>query len=277
MITRNLLVNRNTVTSVIRTFLIPKGKGKFRKIYTETNEITKRLFKLVSKHIEEEVILISKMYNLDECIHAFVRGRNPVTNATKHIGFRYTISYDLKDFFESVTRDKLTEYLNDDILDLIVVDGAARQGLSTSPNAANLAFMEVDHKIIDSLNGLATRYCYTRYADDITISFDDSYQLQYIDQIVSKHISDSGFILNRNKTTLQCARHGRRLITGVAVDDVKVYPTRYNKRRARAALHNELTWASTHTGKYRLRRLHQKAIGLTEWCKCKQPRRQYGI
>jgi len=272
MLIRKISLHEEVFQSTIRTFLIPKGNGTYRKIYSEIDKTALSMYQRTAKELQDEVLKQDKYPMLHHAVHAFVRGRNPVTNALRHIGFKHTISYDLKDFFESVTIEKLKGIVSDDVLDFIMVDGAARQGLPTSPNAANLAFMKVDQEIVNFLELLCIRYSYTRYADDITISFDDLEQLQYISQIVDSCVGINGYVINERKTKLQSARHGRRFITGIAVDDIGIYPTRKNRRRARAALHNCLTWQQTHTGKYRLRRLKQKAMGLKEWCSCKKPR-----
>lgn len=54
---------------------------------------------------------------------------------------------------------------------------------------------------------------------------------------IPKIVSEFGFVINPTKTHLQCAKAGRRIITGVAVDKFGVYPTREVKRRLRAMKH----------------------------------------
>jgi len=265
---RSVRVLGNNVNSNIVTFTIPKSRHRVRKIYTEKDPFAKYIFQIVANQLEQWV----RNADTDNVVHAFVKGRNCVTNAMKHIGYKYTISYDLKDFFESVTRDKLTGIVSDDILDLIIVDGSTRQGLSSSPNAANLAFIKVDKEIMASICKSNIAFAYTRYADDITISFNYTNDLFKIDDIVRYWVTSNAYVINEHKTKLQCADQGRRFITGIAVDCTSVYPTRKNRRRARAAIHNELMWRQSHTGKFRLRKLHQRALGLSEWIKCKIPK-----
>ena len=84
----------------MRKVCIPKGNGAFRTIYvpdqSERAKIRYRMGKLRSVHAGSISIYV----------HGFCRGRSPVTNASQHIGREYTLSFDLKDFFESCTKDK---------------------------------------------------------------------------------------------------------------------------------------------------------------------------
>jgi hypothetical protein len=65
-----------------------------------------------------------------------------------------------------------------------------------------------------------------------------------------------GTPVNPEKTRLQRAKAGRRIITGVAVSDTGLHPTRAAKRRLRAARHQGRT---------------RHARGLAEWCRLAPP------
>ena len=268
-----------------RTVCVPSRTRKQR-----CRDMIPMLQKLVNTHCNMDVV------------HGFAPLRSPVTNATRHIGFRFTASFDLKDFFDTVTpyrgdahrvspskigRRAVWSATND-----LWHKGVAKQGLPTSPIVANLAAAGMDRKILGLLVGIG-RFSYTRYADDLCISFDDPAALATIKLRVAEIVFTEGFALNDKKTTVQAASSGRRIITGVAVDDTGLHPTRAAKRRLRAAKHNAETGKVKHfpkrqwTRHVKIRKHHgspplpqkvwlgrwlqQKVAGLTEWCRLKPP------
>ena len=145
---------------------IPKGNGTFRTIYKPSKAYKEKLHTFL-------LDLQQKVHNADEeqVAHGFIRGRGPVSNALKHVGYSYTFSLDLKNFFDSVRPNMVEEYLSEEELSLCFIDGVARQGLPTSPAIANLAFFKIDQEIIDAIAEVGAYTMYTRYADDLIFSF----------------------------------------------------------------------------------------------------------
>lgn len=245
----------------MRKILIPKRNGKVRTIYSpdrkEKREIRNWMIALKNIHRGE----VDRRFRLADVCHGFVMGRSPVSNAKAHVGYQYTISMDLRDFFDSVTPDKVDWCISKEIIDAVMVDGAARQGLPTSPIVANIAAIKLDEKIVLFLESSVLsqhRSVYTRYADDLTISVDDP---SIIIQIISKvqmAVTDCGFALANEKTRVQCATAGRRIITGIGVDD-QLHPTRKAKRKLRAMQHQ---------GNF------AAAISMHHWCKNRMPGRR---
>ena len=205
-----------------------------------------------------------------EVVHGFYRGRSAVTNAMQHVGHQYTLSMDLENFFPSVTSEmfwKVADHpsrrmeqlqtgkmfvhrdSNDPPKGNLSSVGIAEQGLPTSPLVANIAFSPIDKLILGQLWQGVT---YTRYADDLTFSWDhDPSNRKHIMERVVEVVSAGGFKINQRKTRFQNASFGRRIITGVGVDWFGVHATREAKRKLRAAKHNG--W-------------HLKAAGYAEWC-----------
>ncbi len=234
---------------------LPKGDGRFRTLYAPSKAYKEKLASFL-------LDLQQKIHDADSdyTIHGFMRGRGPVSNAQKHVGYAYTLSLDLKDFFDSVKVEMVKEYLSEEESDLCFIDGIARQGLPTSPLIANLAFLKLDKKIKDAIAEEGVYTVYTRYADDLIFSFNHKEFAETLKALVEKIVTDGGFVLNRKKTKLQSAEHGRRMITGIGVDERAIHPSRKLKRRIRAAVHQKN---------------REKAFGLLSWAECKEPRAFY--
>lgn len=231
----------------MQRFRIPKGRNKFRTVY-KLDDKEKEEFKILRRQCEE----LAFKYKTD-CSHGFVVARSPITNAKPHIGYQYTLSFDLLDFFDSIGWNHLKDKVSRKILRRCLVKGRLRQGLPTSPALSNVAAYELDILIEQ---GLPKGVIYTRYADDLTFSFNNEALIQPIKDLVHKACFQCNFKLNFKKTHLQCAKGGRRIITGVAVDDKDLYPTRAVRRKLRAAIHQGNK---------------QSARGLEEWCQLKEP------
>lgn len=234
------------------TVEIPKGNNGSRLIYVPDSEF----LELLRSHLP---YLEKRFFELDvnRVNYGFTKGKNCVLNALQHVGYGYTASYDLLDFFDSVTEMHLSKHIQKEVLNDCLVDGAPRQGLPTSPLLANIAFTNADRKIIDGLKQLGVDGKYTRYADDLSISFNRREDYGKITFLVDSIVRHNGFLLNQKKTFLQSAKNGRVVITGVAIDENGVHPTRKSMKKLRAALHQ--------------RRLGS-ARGLNEWVKCKLPK-----
>lgn len=237
----------------MRIVSIPKRNGSYRQVCVPTEDEKKQLRELLPD--------LNKMQSTlcNESVHGFMPLRSAVTNAKAHIGKKYTLCFDLKDFFDTVTREKaasITSAFYDHKYDICFVDNIARQGLPTSPAIANIAAIRLDALCGVQLRRLDMGVVYTRYADDLTISFDDESLVDRIKELVKMYVEECGFALAEHKTSLYSAAGGFRKITGVSVGETDVRPTRESKRKLRAALHQNNT---------------ASARGLEEWQKLKTP------
>lgn len=234
--------------------------------------------------------------------HGFCELRSPITNAARHVGYQFTLSFDLADFFDTVKADRHGGAIKSKVLASewphLWHDGVAKQGLPTSPIIANIAAAGMDANILAithdaNVAQVNLRFAYTRYGDDLAMSFNHAPLAEVLTRRVTQIVNDCGFKVNDRKTKLQSAASGRRIICGVAVDDHGIYPTRALKRRLRAAIHNAKTgkvkhfprrqWTRytkqcKHHGRTRLpkqvwlrRWLHARVRGLQEWAKLKMP------
>lgn len=231
---------------------IIKNSGQLRKIYIPTIE-----FKALLQHVGISLKHIYHVQKIVDCDHAFCNGRNSITNAQAHITQRYVLSLDIKDFFDSITTEYLKPYVSADTLKIILINNRLPQGFPTSPILSNIAMIPFDAQLSQALNKINPTIIYTRYADDLTFSFND---LTYKDSIMSAVLGLfrlHKFKLNKTKMKLQDKHNGRAIITGVGVSMTGVHPTRKTLKKIRAALHQNN---------------HESWRGLVEWSLCKSPK-----
>ena len=87
-----------------RTFKISKKSGGTRTILAP-----RRFLKAVQKYILRQIL---ELQPLPPYVTGFVRRRSIVTNASFHVGSRFILNVDIKNFFPSVTEEKkLPRYL----------------------------------------------------------------------------------------------------------------------------------------------------------------------
>lgn len=204
-----------------------------------------------------------------EAAHGFVPGRSVASHAAAHAGKAVVIGFDLRDFFAGVRASRVhatwrtlgypdgvartltalcthrtdaavIERLRDDGgLDLMggkrLAEPHLPQGSPCSPALANLCAFRLDLR----LEGLAWVFgaTYTRYADDLVFSGDESLRLRFdaLRAWVGGIAADEGFELHPRK--LRCMpRHRQQRVTGVVVNDRPNAP-RADFDRLRALLH----------------------------------------
>jgi RNA-directed DNA polymerase len=234
---------------------IPKQNGKFRTIYCPSHNEKYDLTRLVPSlnHMALEI-------DTHKVAHGFMPGRSIITNALAHVGdWKITLHFDFEDFFDSVTPAHCEEvpkkaaanpglrYYFTPGWSFAFPDGAARQGLPTSPALANIAAAPFDVAVIalrDSLTPkrrlLGSRgpaFVYTRYADDLSFSCNSESVAARIQQEIPTLAEKYGFKINPAKTTRQHAAAGLRTITGISVTPTCIRPTRQARRKLRAATH----------------------------------------
>ncbi|MGD0021207.1 MAG: reverse transcriptase family protein [Smithellaceae bacterium] len=202
--------------------LIPKKSTKYQGFRTVYKVINPTL-SLIQKNLETS---INNSTKFPPCVQGFVRKRSTVTNANKHLGKKFALSCDIRNYFESINIEAVIrafQYLGcsleiaEMLAKLCTLDGFLVQGVSTSPVLANIVSRDMDKELLS----LSKHYncSYTRYADDITISGDDVVPSRdEIDEILKKN----GFHLNHDKFKIQ-KRGQKQYVTGLTVFDEK-YP-----------------------------------------------------
>lgn len=185
--------------------------------------------------------LKSRVSPFRPAVHGFVEGRSILTNARQHCHptQHQILNLDLEDFFPSISFYRVRGVLQAHpfyfshevatvLAHLCTLNGGLPQGAPTSPFFANLVCRGLDR----DLTNVARRYraIYTRYADDITLSFNvrSAERLPMaicsvqdgqvsIGKELTDVISDHSFKVNPNKTRLR-GRFQRMEVTGLTVN-----------------------------------------------------------
>lgn len=205
----------------MRRHEIPKRGGGVRVVFAPS--------------VKEKILLRQEMRRITShtpttlpFAHGFMPGRSPLTAAMEHRGFPITIGLDLKDFFPSVQPHMVKGLLPKDINPLVWAGDGCGQGLPTAPMVANLAAKSLDEAIVKAFKkkekaGVVSRFAYSRYADDLSISFEPDPGQEVVmafKQQLAEICARCGFKPNPKKWHIQRADGGRREIVGLLVGEV---------------------------------------------------------
>lgn len=174
----------------------------------------------------------------------FEPGMSIVDNAKLHVGMEVILKMDIVDFFPSTTADTVRMYFRsigwcreaaELLTRLTTYEGRLPQGAPTSPRLSNLVNYRLDARIAGYV---ATQGAiYSRYADDITISFaiDFPSGIRSAATTVRTIIKNSGYRPNGRKQKI-LRQHQQQKVTGLVVND-RVNVPRQIRRKLRAVEH----------------------------------------
>ena len=236
-----------------------KTKNKVRKIITYRSEDCE----LKQKHRKINSFLKSRFIP-SVFSKGYVKGRSIYDNALAHMYNEYFIMLDIKDFFPHICHKQLSEKIFHEI-NLVKADQISKKecndiieccsittrglplGFITSPILSNIYLKEFDCIFYSCLKKMGLdNIIYTRYADDIIVSFksDSVTMLTEVEtkiiDTVSSLLSRYGLQLNHKKTrsyNLNVSNHVR--ITGINITKAQ---DGYRHLSVGRALKNELFW-----------------------------------
>jgi len=235
-----------------KVFQIPKRRpGQFRTIAQPAREV-KALQYWVMRNVLNQ-------FEVHPAATGYREGRSILHNARPHAPWKFLLKMDFKDFFPSLkARDfRLFVRRNRANLDGVTVEALCRilfwtqkgtQGLClsigapTSPMLSNILMRDFDQRVSTFCN--AREVTYTRYADDLSFSADNSDQLALVEEFVSdlcSRLKSPVLTINREKTVRVSKRDARRVTGLVLTNDSKVSLGREEKRQIRAWVHHFVT------------------------------------
>jgi RNA-directed DNA polymerase len=212
-----------------RTVSIPKRgahQGGYRdarmRRLSVPNEETKALQKLLVKRLLRRL-------PVHPAASAWERGKSPASNAAAHQSQRVVIKLDIVDFFGSTRAERVQAYFRDlgwkeeaasILMRLVTHEGSLPQGAPTSPFLANRLVYPIDHAISRAWP-IEKHGVYTRYGDDITISFPKDYprRIRRVVQLVAFVLERAGYKVHRKKKLRILRQHQQQRVTGCVVND----------------------------------------------------------
>lgn len=230
-------------------FEIAKGKGKTRIISAPD----KRL-----KYLQRRIAsLLDPLYRVRNPVHGFVAGRSVKSNALAHLRKRYVLNVDLKNFFPSITENRVEGVLEaigiDDRVAAIIArlccnNDQLPQGAPSSPVLSNMICFRLDKELLTFAK--SARCIYTRYADDITFSSHQPMTALFEGTVpasgrflpdlllpaLRNTLTQNGFVINPEKAHY-ADRHSRRMVTGIKINELLNVDRRY-VRNIRAELYS---------------------------------------
>ena len=231
-----------------KRFFIQKKKGGAREILEPDLQL-KDIQRYLNHYLQAYYLSIKPKE-----IHGFIihpkyleSYNNIVSNANVHIQKKHLLNIDLKNFFPSISANRIKRLFisplfnfNNSVANALTLLTSYQAklpiGAPTSPVISNFICLEFDSEII--------KYCldknisFSRYADDLTFSsnfkFDDE-QISDIYFIIRKH----NFEVNDKKVHLTASNRSQK-VTGLTVNN-KVNIERKLLKKIRAMQHDALT------------------------------------
>jgi RNA-directed DNA polymerase len=223
--------------------VLQQGPNKVRELRIPKAEL-RTLQRRINKNILAPLVF-------GEAAHGGVRGRSPLSNATKHLGQPCVVNLDVRDFFPSVRHYVVYRMFRRELgfgrdvarllTRLTTLDAQLPQGAPTSTAVANIVLsVPVDNPIM----ALAERsgITYTRFVDDITLSGTNP---RLLINAVARMLSRRRLLLYRKKSRFHAkpklkivSRSQAQEVTGLTVNSAygPSTPRRY-RDGLRAAIH----------------------------------------
>jgi len=210
-----------------RTFTIPKKDGGEREIETPFADL-KKVQSYISRYLQS-----TYYFEKSSSAYGFIVGvrneqdrRNVVTNAQKHINRQYMVNIDLKDFFHSVTKDRVVRIFSNPpfnfkrdlpevLANLTTYKDRLPMGTPTSPVLSNFSCRSLDRSLTNFAN--LHGWIFTRYADDMTFSSNEPIAAEKYNELQAI-IKKEGFKVNEKKLKFYGPKDVK-IITGLVVTD----------------------------------------------------------
>lgn len=216
-----------------REFQIPKRKGGLRNIttpYATLHDIQRR----TQDYILKDAKVHSKAF-------AYVKNKSAIAHAHFHCSSRELLTLDIKDFFPSISRQKVLEVFSSlDISSvssnylsyICTLQNGLPQGACTSPVLSNAIFYKIDSRLDKLAKSFELKY--SRYADDL--AFSGVRVPAKVIELITSILAEYEFDINKSKTRLK-KEGSKKIITGVSISQGVMKAPKKFKRALRAQIY----------------------------------------
>lgn len=216
---------------------IPKKRGGSRRLHVPEPDL---------KHVQRRVLRRAlRGLRAHPAACGYEAGKSVVDNAAPHVGRRVVIKLDLVAFFPSTATGRVEAYFRRVgwnaaaarlLTRLCTHEGGLPQGAPTSPRLSNLVNFGFDAHLDRFVR--RRKGAYTRYADDLTISFPTDYprRVRGTIQYVKRLARACGYEVHVRQKLRVLRPHQQQRVTGLVVN-VKVQLPRRVRRWLRAVEH----------------------------------------
>ncbi len=229
-------------------FRLSKHNYLFYKNFEITVKRKKRIINCPSKKMKVVQSWIQKnileIIPLSAYCFGFRKGLTVRDNALNHISNKYLMIIDIKDFFPSITYNKVYNVFKavgyepsicHILTSICTYENKLPIGAPSSPALSNIICYRLDMRIAGYAG--IRNITYSRYADDLCFSSLSPAKLVGIKSFVEEILKSEGFILNEYKTRFS-GPAARRKITGMVLGNQTIGVGRVNKRLVRAKIHH---------------------------------------
>ncbi|ODY82065.1 retron St85 family RNA-directed DNA polymerase [Vibrio parahaemolyticus] len=234
-----------------RTFTMAKKSGGTRLI-----SAPRAFIKTIQYWITDYFLYRLKTH--ERCF-SYKKGLSIKDNARLHLNKKYILCLDIESFFDNINqKDVINLLINSGIENklsiamsfLLTLNNTLPQGAPSSPLISNAHLFDFDKKITEIANN--SNVTYTRYADDLTFSCDQKSTLEKIKVIVNEKLNEIGLNIKNDKTRI-LSEHNSQIITGIAVNNNNLRPSRKFRKKVRvlfyqAKINNDVSQIPTLRG-----------------------------
>ncbi|MFS1161876.1 retron St85 family RNA-directed DNA polymerase [Aeromonas salmonicida] len=246
LLAHELLIKAMKAPSSYRIYTIPKRSGGKRTIAQPTAEV---------KNIQRCIVrTVLDPLPTSDISTAYKRDLSIKDNAKKHLGKKFILKMDFKDFFPSIYPEDLIKSLERCDIKLNSIDRKIlilflfrrnkygrfelSVGAPSSPIVSNIVMYEFDIAVKE--------YCekhsivFTRYADDLTFSSNSIEEIKKIPTFIKHNLMSMDspkLAINEKKTHLVSKGRSQRVTGVILTHDDKLSIGRNLRKKIRAMLH----------------------------------------